>query len=206
MLNFQDNQIQQPKQESYFDGDYVYDSRDGWRVAFGLTAYDSSSDSTPFDESYGTVNAYIKTWGEVDSEGTPKPTYFKKLTTEPCREEDINFNNDENQDSYKFYSPHKEFEGDTKRFYKVLQCLKNDDAEAMGNYNSSKGKQLVLTFEVCRDKPGICKDEDVIMQWLKRKFFLILENKELFNKDLVLDEKVIKSSHLIWHVLSPQLR
>ena len=106
MLNFEQNQIQEPKQESYFDADYVYNARDGWRVAFGLTAYDSNSDNATLDESYGTVNAYIKTWGEVDSQGEAVPTYFRKLETEPCREEDINFNNDEDQDSYKFFSPH----------------------------------------------------------------------------------------------------
>ena len=206
MINFEDNQIQTPRQEGYFPADYVYDARDGWRIAFGLTAYDQSSDDPAFDESYGNVSAYIKTWGEVDSQGEVIPINLKKLDTEPCREEDINFNNDEKQDGYKFFAPHKEFENDAKRFYPVLQCLTNDDAELMGNYNSAAGKQLVITFEICRDKPGVCKDEDVIKLWLKRKFLLILENQELFNKDLVLDDKIIKSSRLVWHVLSPQLR
>ena len=68
MLNFEDNSIQEPMQENYFAADYVYGSRDGWRVAFGLTSYDSSLEEQ-LDESYGTVNAYIKTWGEVDSQG-----------------------------------------------------------------------------------------------------------------------------------------
>ena len=40
MLNFRDNTIQEPTQEDYFAADYVYDARAGWRVAFGLTAYD----------------------------------------------------------------------------------------------------------------------------------------------------------------------
>ena len=65
---------------------------------------------------------------------------------------------------------------DTKRFFGKLQCLKNDDAELMGDFNSSVGKQFVIAFEVCRNKPGICKNEEVIMNWLKRKFLLVLEN------------------------------
>ena len=55
-------------------------------MAFGVTPYDSSSDSAEFDESYGTVNAYIKTWGELDQHGEIKPTYFRRLETEPCKE------------------------------------------------------------------------------------------------------------------------
>ena len=64
MLNYGDNTIQEPVTENYFDKDYIYDTRDGFRVAFYLTAYDSTSDQAPLDDSYGQVNAYLKTWGE----------------------------------------------------------------------------------------------------------------------------------------------
>ena len=138
----------------------MYDSRDGWRVAFGLTAYDSSSDPAPFDETYGTVGAYIKTWGEKDAAGNYVATYFRKLETEPCQAKDINFENEENQDKYKFFVPVPEMQGNIKRFMNVLQCIKNDDAELMGDYNSAAAKQLVITFEMCRNKPGVnCKSE-----------------------------------------------
>ena len=61
----------------------------------------------------------------------------------------------------------------------------------MGDYNSATGRQLVITFEVCRDKPGICKDESKIMSWLKRKFLLVLENEEHFDKEVVNKQKII---------------
>ena len=64
MLDYEDNTIQEPTRGNHFAPDYIYDSRDGWRVAFGLTAFDSSSDPAPMDATYGTINAYVKTWGE----------------------------------------------------------------------------------------------------------------------------------------------
>lgn len=79
MLVFGDNIIQEPIWPHYFAEDFIYDSRDGWRVAFGLTAYDSSSDPAPFDATYGHLKAYQKIWGEVDESGNIKSTYFKKL-------------------------------------------------------------------------------------------------------------------------------
>lgn len=77
MFNYEDNTIQEPLTKNYFDHDYVYDSSDGWRIAFGLTAYDSSSDKRPFDDSFGKIGAYIKVWGEKDENGDFKPTYFR---------------------------------------------------------------------------------------------------------------------------------
>ena len=184
MLNFGDNSISEPTQENYFPGDFIYDEKDGWRIAFGITAYDDK-DSEPFDESFGTINAYLKVWGEKDAQGNIKPLYFRKLETQPCSQSEINLHNDPDQDKYKFFFPASEYENDINRFFNVLQCLKNDDAELMGDYNSATGRQLVITFEICRDKPGICKDEAKIMNWLRRKFLLVLENEEHFDKEVV---------------------
>ena len=58
MVQFLDNKISEPKKTGYFAPDYEYDSRDGWRIAFGLTAYDDEYDPASFDESYGTLNIY----------------------------------------------------------------------------------------------------------------------------------------------------
>lgn len=98
MIDYLDNKIQEPTKNNYFGPDYIYDGRDGWRVAFGITAYDSSSDQAPFDDSFGSLGAFEKIWGEADEDGNIKDTYFKKLETEPCTESDINIDGDENQD------------------------------------------------------------------------------------------------------------
>ena len=121
MIRYQDNTIQQPTRENHYASDHIYTSSNGWRTAFGITHYDQSSDPTEFDESYGTVNAYIKTWGELDDQGKIKPTYFRKLETEPCRESDFDLNDGgKSQDSFKFYKPSEEFLVDTKRFFDKL--------------------------------------------------------------------------------------
>ena len=212
MVNYLDNTIQEPSTKNHFDFDYVYNSKDGFRVAFGLTAYDSSSDPRELDESFGTLAAYLKIWGEKDAAGQTLPTYFKRLETRPCNKNDINLDNDENQDKYLFYSPSAEFAKDLNRFYPKLECLVNDDAELQGDYNSEKASQLVIRFEVCIDAPNTpvlerkCKDLDEIHSWMNRKFILALENQVTFQKDKVEDEKISKSSKLVWNVLSPQLR
>ena len=74
-------------------------------MAFALTGYDSSTDARELDDSFGTVGAYIKTWGEKNEEGNIKPTYFEKLETMPCEKSDINLDGDDNVDNFKFYEP-----------------------------------------------------------------------------------------------------
>lgn len=193
MLNYMDNTIQEPSKANYFAPDYEYTAADGWRVAFAVTAYDSSSDPRKFDDSFGTVGAYLKIWGEKDEEGNFKPTYFKKLETEPCKKSDINIDGNDNVDSYKFYEPAPEYLPDSKRFYDQLQCLKNDDAVLMGDYNASAAKMLVIKFDICRDEEGTniyerkCKKESDIKKWLNRKFLLIMENHVVFQPETVTD-------------------
>lgn len=177
-----------------------------------MTAYDSSSDARPFDETFGTLGAYLKIWGEKDTSGRIKPTYFKKLETRPCTKEDINLNGEGDNDNFLFFAPSEEFNADANRFYSKLNCLINDDAELQGDYNSARATQLVIRYEICVDEPSTpiierkCKDYDDIKQWLNRKFLLTMENQITFQKDEVEDKKLSKSSRLVWNVLSPQQR
>lgn len=131
MINYGDNVLQEPAIKSYFDNDFVYNShKDGFRIAFGLTAYDSSSDPTPFDESFGELGVYVKTWGEKDADGNWIPTYFKKLETVPCQESIVNWDGQEDaKGEFIFWEPSSVQAGDIKRFYNKLQCLANDDLE-----------------------------------------------------------------------------
>ena len=94
MVNYKGNKMSEPLSPGYYSNDYKFGRSTGWNVAYGLTAYDSSSDPTPFDRSYGEIGAYMKVWGETDENGNSVPTYFAKLKTRPCVEEDINFDGD----------------------------------------------------------------------------------------------------------------
>jgi len=65
MVNYENNSIQTPREINYFQSDYIYHgSEDGWRVAFNLVAYDSSSDMDPLTASYGKLKAAEYIWGE----------------------------------------------------------------------------------------------------------------------------------------------
>ena len=83
-------------------------------------------------------------------------------------------------DKYRFFKPSPEFTKDIKAYNHVLQCLQ-EDVELMGDYNSEAGKQLVISFKVCKGKP-VCRDEAEIKKWMRRKFILIMENQIDFNK------------------------
>lgn len=189
MLNYEDNTIQEPSTKNYFDFDYVYKSQDGWRTAFGVTRYDSSSDARELDETFGNIGAYLKIWGEKDESGNIKPTYFKRLETRKCTADDINFEGKGEDEDFLFFQPSEESEADANRFYNVLNCLVNDDAELQGDYNSARATQLVIRFEICVDAPNTpilerkCKDKDDIMNWMNRKFLLTLENQVTFQKE-----------------------
>ena len=189
MLNYEDNTIQEPSTKNYFPFDYVYDSKDGWRVAFALVAYDSSSDPRPLDESFGKLTASLKKWGVKNADGSFIPTFFQELESRPCTKDDINLDGKGDNDNFLFFQPSEEFTGDANRFYSQLNCLVNDDAELQGDYNAAKATQLVIRFEICVDEPNTpilerkCKDRDDIMKWMNRKFLLTLENQVTFQKD-----------------------
>ena len=193
--------------QNFYEYDYEYDSSDGMQIAFGLTAYDSSSDQTPFDKSFGTLDAYQKVWGEKNEDGSVKDTYLKKIETRPCIEADINFKGvtGSDADSFMFFEPADEFQYDINRFYKVLNCMK-EPFVLSGDYNTIAAKQLVIAFSICRGET-YCRDEETeIKPWLRRKFVMALENQFSFNKEKVETEKLKKTSRLRWITLTPQIR
>lgn len=153
------------------------------------------------------MGAYLKVWGEKDEDGNSVPTYFRKLSTRPCdAEKDIDFDGTDD-DSFRFYPPVPEMANDAKAFAGVLNCI-TEEPKLMGDYNSAAAKQLVLRFALCDDseekeEDKYCRPKEEILSWLNRKFFLVLENQKTFNKDLIEDNKISKSSRLVWNVLSP---
>ena len=127
------------------------------------------------------MKAYQKVWGKYDEDGERIPTYFKEIETEPCKESDINFNGDSNEQAYRFYKPNENDAAAIKDYYKDFQCLK-EDAVVQGDFNSWTGQQLVIRFERCEDAPETpveqrkCKTNDQILKWIQRTFIVTLEN------------------------------
>ena len=150
MVEYDTVHIMQPNQAGYFQDDYAFDlQKYGWNVAFGLTAYDSSSSQIPLDPSYGRLVAFQKSWGHPEDNGKVN---FRELKLRPCSRNDINFDGDESDNSsYKFYKPSQEYRADVERFYDKLMYI-DEEIRLVGNFNSEKAKLLELSFEVCRDK------------------------------------------------------
>ena len=90
-------------------------------MAFGFTAYDSSSNQVPLDPSYGRLVAFEKSWGYPEDNGKVN---FRELKLRPCTRDDINLDGDESENSsYMFYKPAQEYRSDVERFYEKLMCI-----------------------------------------------------------------------------------
>ena len=94
MLAYKESNIQQPVIQNFFSPRDFYTSKDGWRVAFGLSAFDEWANTEKFDESYGSIHAYKASWS-IDADGNPSPYEYEELETEPCKTSDINYDHDE---------------------------------------------------------------------------------------------------------------
>ena len=64
---------------------------------------------------------------------------------------------------------------EVEMFRKKFKCFNKDGVELWGDFNSLKTQQLAIKFKMCKEKP-ICEDEEVIKDWLKGKYILILYN------------------------------
>ena len=65
---------------------------------------------------------------------------------------------------------------DTELYSQKLQCIETP-IDLFGDYNSYKAKVLKITFEKCSNatRPEQdCYPDEVITEWLKRKFIIIL--------------------------------
>ena len=119
MISYEQVNIQQPDFKGHFSLEEPFDHDLGWRIAFGFTAYDSSSMPEPLTDSYGKLTAYQKVWGEVDAQGNSLPTYMRPLKTRPCEADDIDFDEDNNTNRY-FFKPASEYASDVRKFYDKL--------------------------------------------------------------------------------------
>ena len=66
-----------------------------------------------------------------------------------------------------------------------------------GDYNSQKARRLEISFEMCEGK-DYCEDKDVILDWLTRKFILILYNKKRFETTNFHENALVSEAKLEW--------
>ena len=64
---------------------------------------------------------------------------------------------------------------------------------------------MIIQFEKCTGKPS-CRSEEEINAWLRRKFIFTVQNELNFRHDDYTDEKILKSSKVVWYLINSQLR
>ena len=68
-----------------------------------------------------------------------------------------------------------------------------------GDYNSDKVAHLSLQFVTCDPTTrSTCKPDAEIIEWLKRKFFIVLNNSSRFSQYDYSDKKIVHESLMTW--------
>ena len=91
-----------------------------------------------------------------------------------------------------------------------MKCLDQpfDMFNLYGNYNSGTAANLFIVFERCQPETGVrvCKSETVIDNWLKGKYFLLLDNEKRFIKNQFHERSIDSTSKTKWYPVSPKTR
>ena len=163
--------------------------------AFGVTAYDSNPEPIE-DPTIGVLKPYYKSWGLDETIGGVD---FELLPTRNCSEAELHINNQTSSDS-PFFKPHKNSVNDLSFYYKKLKCLDMDSLQIQGDYNSPRARSFALMFEKCDNSTftgGVCKSDEYIKDWMKRKFIIINMNKERFsNKEFSEGKRISKEASI----------
>lgn len=133
--------------------------------------------------------------------------HFQELPVKQCTRAQLGlpFEEGDTESDYSkpplFFEPHTNSAGDIKFYYKKLKCIETDKLNIQGDYNSAKGRSLVLEFKKCEqtlDNPITCKSDQDIKDWIKRKFILTFWNSRRFVLEEFGDGKVVPESRSCW--------
>ena len=117
------------------------------------------------DPEIGLVKFYLKQWG---LNGVPGIT-FEEVKTKPCKPADF----DENS---QFYPLSQFSQDDFDTYSKKMKCVDQDSTNIFGSYNTDKASNLMIVFEKCNKTETVCKDDEIIDEWLEFKYIVTLEN------------------------------
>lgn len=83
--------------------------------------------------------------------------------------------------------------------------MKPGQLELWGDYNSSKGQQLIFSFKMCTGH-DYCKKETEIREWLRGKFIVVLHNQIIFDTQEYGEDAMVKQSMITYNSVSSQVR
>ena len=81
-----------------------------------------------------------------------------------------------------FFPLHKNSVNDVEFNYKKFKCLDEEYIRIQGDYNSGMTRSFVIQFEKCDQEKydGVCKSDEEIEKWMRRKFILSYSNQKSF--------------------------
>lgn len=168
---FDDTDIMESSADAFYDADFVFD--EDLMFAYGITAYDSNQANIE-DPSIGQLKPYYKTWGIIpDKSGVD----FEELPRRNCTEAELHIEGQSDPNSA-FYKPHHGSISDLTYYKRKMSCIDSEKLNIQGDYNSLTTRSFVLLFERCRNDTftGVCKSDEEITVWLRRKFVVVLWN------------------------------
>ena len=88
----------------------------------------------------------------------------------------------------------------------------DENIKLQGDYNSDKASLFKITMQRCdpqarRPEEKLCKPEDEITEWIKRKFIVVLTNQQRFDiEEIGSEATIISESRLTWFPIASQSR
>jgi hypothetical protein len=179
------------------------EKKDGFKVAFALTAYDGDS-SVIEDPKLAMVQPYIRSWGIPENEGGK--IIDRPLEWHQCSPEELGLTESSLSREDVFFPIMRKSKLDLETYGSKMKCIDYDDFEIFGNFNSQAAKQLTLYLELCDQSTGLCESEDKVNDWLKDKYLLVLSNQINFDSEAYDQDKIRAESTLTWYKVNTQMR
>lgn len=219
MSEYDDTSIMMSEKEYRYTDDDIHTDTYGFNVAFGITSYDGNKENIE-DPDYGTVKAFYRQWGILDSGSTKE----FEIETRPCTYAD--FGMDENgelidpdyvlkdrrpedmdPDAPPKFFPVSKPQIDNFRTYGLKMHCFDKKLRLQGIYDSFKARNLALMFVKCDPKlRSTCKSEEEINRWIAGKFFILAENTFIFRQHIYDENKLTGECLFKWLAMSSQVR
>ena len=174
LVNYEDSHIIEVVSERVISETEIFTSSMGFEVAFGITAFDESSELIE-DEEIGTMKAFYVSWGDNSAytNDTLSLTGLTEIPLRPCTAEDFGLSETLEQlntdmisgGNSKFYPMSNENFEYIKVYYPKMKCI-DKELSIYGDYDSLNAKNLAIVFEKCDSSVRTCKSREEIENWL----------------------------------------
>jgi hypothetical protein len=107
-----------------------------------------------------------------------------------------------------FFDPVQEQLNYFQTYGKKLHCF-DKRAELSGDFNSVVAQQVILVFEKCLEgnSEGVeCQPDDKIVDFIKAKYFVVVENNYSFRSDMYNITKLHGEAYFNWFMMNSQVR